>query len=39
MVEIKEELASQRFRLDLIANVMIQQEEIISIENNAKYIY
>ena len=29
VVEIKEELASQRFRLDLMANAMIRQEEII----------
>ena len=27
---MKEEQASQRFRLDLMANVMIRQEEIIS---------
>ena len=30
VVDIKEELASQRFRLDLVANVMIRQKEIIS---------
>ena len=30
VVEIKEELTSQRFRLDLMANAMIRQEEIIS---------